>query len=864
MYSSAKKFALIIFAVFFFSFFSSSDISLAQTISYSTECGETFSIGSCSSVYCNTCCDEYSCWPCCPCCTQCSCSGTWTEYRAQSTNCGTEILERTCQSVCTAGADCCTCGGCTVECTAPTVYQTCGSWQITERNSCTVTSWGLTAPYCACKGSCIDTPGSTPSAPNGAYYYNNRTFPLNYCSPEASLGNSNLLLPIKFDWTNVRGWESGWCNGATVTTCSGPHCANELVGYYLLEMTENSSGNTIFSFDPATGKLEDSYKIPNSCTLKSDDSYAWKVKACCEENAVHAGECGGSSSWSFSTNPAPEPVSPDDPDWVGAGKIENVAVPALLDWCNISGAQTYYLELFKDGELYYPWIVEKATTTASPSVEILSSETILSEEILTKFRDYTWKVSWCETASGTKCGPICSANEEGIECANFSQAWQFKTGDVLLPAPKIVSPTSTAGTPVVNTYDKLQWERLDQYGEESFRYEIFDGANLIFASTSESASIIPFSLIWEELEYDHFYTWTIRSCWDTEGLNCDPQSDQDSFITTGAVPTLNQPDANPQNGALNVPFPIDLNWDKMPGAASYRYQISNDSTFTNIVKEEVVPTSAISVGYPDLIMGTQYWWRVRTCADHEGNLCGNWGTYNFTTILLTPPVNLSPGNADPGSPTDVPWNDVVLKFDQENGAVSYWYSLEATDGSSVIDEKSSSNIIKAYIDPINGVDKVYRWQVRACIDTTATKIDSPDICSSWSQYYYFRAVEPTGVEKTGLLPCGRLVDNPDTPWNERKSCQFSDFFLLIKVILNFAMWSLVPIILILEALITGIIFYLSKQMGSLSTIDTVKTIWKATGIGIGIIFFAWIFITLLMAVMGYQTPVFGNWWQLNL
>jgi hypothetical protein len=87
--------------------------------------------------------------------------------------------------------------------------------------------------------------------------------------------------------------------------------------------------------------------------------------------------------------------------------------------------------------------------------------------------------------------------------------------------------------------------------------------------------------------------------------------------------------------------------------------------------------------------------------------------------------------------------------------------------------------------------------------------------------------------------------------------------LLIEIIFNFLLWKVIPIILVLEVLITGIIFYFGSQMGSSDTIRTIKTLWKATGIGLAIVFFAWFFTNLLLAVLGFQVSIFGKWWDIK-
>lgn len=199
-----------------------------------------------------------------------------------------------------------------------------------------------------------------------------------------------------------------------------------------------------------------------------------------------------------------------------------------------------------------------------------------------------------------------------------------------------------------------------------------------------------------------------------------------------------------------------------------------------------------------------------------------------------------------------------LKWSELYGSKSYWYEVQ-----SVIDGKTYSLTSFIPIDPINGVGQNYQWRVRACIDDVNNKVDDPKICGEWSAWRYFKTIEPPVESKAGLIPCGRAVDDPNTPYNERESCQLKHFFLLFKIILDFLLWRLLPILLVLELLITGVIFYFSMNMRDLNTIASVKSIWKWTGIGLGVIFLAWIIINVFLSLLGYQISIFGKWWQIH-
>jgi len=198
---------LFVFTVFLFGLFFLFPFS-AKAVSYTTGCGETFSIGDCWPVCCEwECCgwdEEGGCTDsCCVSeCTECSCSGIWDEFNANTNSQKPDLQIRGCESVCGSADDCCTCGPCVADCTSPEVCKECGSWQEAVR-SCTVTSWGLNIPQCKCNADYIDKP-SNPR------YYNNSDYPTNPHDPEEDKDSDSVLLPVKLDWNDIRGWVDGW------------------------------------------------------------------------------------------------------------------------------------------------------------------------------------------------------------------------------------------------------------------------------------------------------------------------------------------------------------------------------------------------------------------------------------------------------------------------------------------------------------------------------------------------------------------------------------------------------------------------------------------------------------------------------
>lgn len=122
-------------------------------------------------------------------------------------------------------------------------------------------------------------------------------------------------------------------------------------------------------------------------------------------------------------------------------------------------------------------------------------------------------------------------------------------------------------------------------------------------------------------------------------------------------------------------------------------------------------------------------------------------------------------------------------------------------------------------------------------------------------------VEPVFAQKSGFVPCGLSFDDPNTPWDESDPCEIKDLIILVKRIIDFVFWQLAPIIIIIMALFSGIVFY--TDFGNTNILARVKSIWKSIGKGLAIMLLAWTFVTIIMSTMGY-TGIYGLWWQISL
>lgn len=108
----------------------------------------------------------------------------------------------------------------------------------------------------------------------------------------------------------------------------------------------------------------------------------------------------------------------------------------------------------------------------------------------------------------------------------------------------------------------------------------------------------------------------------------------------------------------------------------------------------------------------------------------------------------------------------------------------------------------------------------------------------------------------GLVPCGRMIDNPATSWNDKAPCDLCFLLLLVNKIMNF-LAELAFVIALLALIITGFLFLTSA--GNSEKINNAKNTLKWVLIGVLILFLAWFIVDFLLTAWGYLDPLGGKW-----
>ncbi len=674
----------------------------------------------------------------------------------------------------------------------PTSY---GSWENAEScnpwQECSLTPVG--GSHCVCQGSCLTAP----------------------TNPSPYSGEQDVKLPVTFSWYSVPGANS--------------------YRYKIDGVLEDYTINTQKTIDEA-----------GACLLKSNTNYNWGVKACCTSDGTDGTKCGSwSGPWSFKTSLTPQPVSPQN-------NAINVALPVGLDWCDVTTANgesvlSYFFRLYKDGQRYagpvlYPTIITKKDGA-------LASETSLGLDFLTKNTTYEWEVASCLKENGLKCGKDCEDNDDGDKCGEFGQRWKFATGEITLLTPQLIAPKYNLGppeeTPITNSLDKLIWESIGGRGAFSYRYQIEKDGVVKTNLPAGFINEVSLSIFWDYLDFDTIYSWQVKSCWDEKGENCEGEwSTEWKFKTTGAKPSVLDAD-------ITI-IPVKLNWENIPGAASYYYEVAIDSGFSNIVIPEpqrVVKNSEVLVDYPDLHQNTLYYWRVKTCADEKGEICGEWSNpQSFRTFRLEKPTNPAPADG-----SEFYTYEHYLGWGATLGAKFYQYKVDYGGAEKIPLTIVSTNsvFISAEQLELGG----YSWYVRACLDKDCN--ETGDQAGPW-HFILKEQLPPAG--SSGVVPCGRYA-NVNDPYgiDEREPCQFKHVFLLLRNIIDFVLWRLGLIVLAILVMATGFVFYFS--MGAPETMNKVKSILKSAGTGYSIVFLSWTLIDIILKILGYKVGL--PWWHLQ-
>lgn len=113
----------------------------------------------------------------------------------------------------------------------------------------------------------------------------------------------------------------------------------------------------------------------------------------------------------------------------------------------------------------------------------------------------------------------------------------------------------------------------------------------------------------------------------------------------------------------------------------------------------------------------------------------------------------------------------------------------------------------------------------------------------------------------GLVPCGRMYDNPDTVWNEQESCKICHAVPLIDSVIEYLL-GIVALITVLSIVIGGVLYVSSA--GDASRVTIAKTAVTKSLHGFIFVLTAWVIINVGMVIFGFDDPFGdGSWAKFN-
>lgn len=358
-----------------------------------------------------------------------------------------------------------------------------------------------------------------------------------------------------------------------------------------------------------------------SAVLNYSTSYYWRVNA-----TGPSGTSGWSAQWFFSTQDPPPIIPVLTAPLNGA---TNVSLTPTLNWNDVPNASYYHLQ------------VSTSNTFSSTVIDVnglANSGYVVQAGAFTNGSVYYWRVNATNTG-GT---------------SDWSTVWNFTTIVAAPIAPNLVLPVN--GATGVSTQPNMDWN--DVSGAATYHLQIsFNNTFTALALDQSGITASQFAVGAGILSGTTQYFWRVSAI-NVGGEG--PWSAVWNFTTTigaPAAPILLSP---PNNSIGNSLTPI-LDWNNVPGATSYRVQLSLSPTFTTTIINQVTGSASQYQIVAPLTYNTTYYWRSN--ASNAGGTSTWSEVWQFTTLIsppLAPTLLLPVNNATGVSLTPfMDWSDVA-------------------------------------------------------------------------------------------------------------------------------------------------------------------------------------------------------------
>lgn len=437
-------------------------------------------------------------------------------------------------------------------------------------------------------------------------------------------------------------------------------------------------------------------------------TYHWRVRA-----ANAGGASGWSVVWRFTTAgtppQAPSLASPPDN---GTGISLNTA----LRWNRVSGAKTFHAQVSVRSDFSTIHYENSALT-----------DTLVQPGGLSNDQQYRWRVR--------------AVNEHGPGA--WSSVWSFTTVRRPPTSPQLAHPED--GSPAEPLNPILRWHasaNATSYRIQLSRSSSFGSQMVIDEVRTDTMRSV------SGLSYATAYYWRVSAMNEGGSSGWTPVWGFRTVQAPPAAPTL----VSPAQGASQQPTALELQWNPVSGAISYRVQLSSSSSFTTLFADSSGVTGT-RFAVSGLDHGREYHWRVNA-SNQSGP--GPWSSpRNFTTSSGDP---LAPQlSSPPNGATGVAQNP-VLSWSNVTGATGYDVQVSEQPDFSIL--AAGATNVSSTSHQIAGLQVAtkYFWRVRSRIATGT---------SSWSTVWNFTTFVPVPAAPALLLPITDAQDivlQPELIW----------------------------------------------------------------------------------------------------
>lgn len=464
--------------------------------------------------------------------------------------------------------------------------------------------------------------------------------------------------------------------------------------YYHLQVFTGAT--TVMDVNNITGTT---YTVTQAI-LTGNTYYYWRVAA-----ANGSGQGNYSGFFHFTTAiVAPNPPVLTEP----ANNSINVSLTPTLNWNDVPGAQQYRVQI-STSPSFSPIVLDVGG--------LVNSGYVVQNGILANNTTYYWRVN-AQNTGGT---------------SNWSDPFAFTTVPAVPIAPTLSYPAN--GTTNVPVNVTLRWFKIA--GATSYQVQVSQNSSFTALVVSENTTDSMFTIPAGALSGTTQYWWHVNA---TNAGGTGPWSTAWSF-TTGIAPPAAPLLLTPPDGSIGIAINnVAFDWNSVPGATSYRIQISTSSNFgTTFVNQVTGSTSQYTHNTPSFTNNTTYYWRVN--ATNSGGT-GQWSqVWSFTTIEAAPvaPTLLLPANAS----VDIPLTP-VLDWTDVSGALSYRVQISTSQTFNTTVVNTIVTGTSTYTVP-SGVLQgytVYYWRV-ASINGGGQ--------GSYSTTWNFRTVQSFNLNLTAYL-----------------------------------------------------------------------------------------------------------------